>query len=61
MNSPEYLRYEIYEDYKLDLQDIREDMKYETDPSSYKDLEDEYYALIRELVDEVNESRNSNR
>ena len=61
MNSPEYLRYEIYEDYKLDLQDIREDMKYETDPSSYKDLEDAYYALIRELVDEVNESRNSNR
>ena len=61
MNSPEYLRYEIYEDYKLDLQDIREDMKYETDPSSYKDLEDEYYALIRELVDEVNKSRNSNR
>lgn len=61
INSPEYLRYEIYEEYKLDLQDIREDMKYETDPSSYKDLEDEYYALIRELVDEVNESRNSNR
>jgi len=61
MNSPEYLRYEIYDEYSADLKDIREDMKEETDPEQYKVLEDEYYGLMREMVDKVNESRKSKR
>lgn len=61
MNSPEYLRFEIYDEYSADLKDIREDMKEETDPEQYKVLEDEYYALMREMVDKVNESRESKR
>ncbi|MBR4228072.1 MAG: hypothetical protein IKR72_03115 [Bacteroidales bacterium] len=61
MNSPEYLRFEIYDEYSADLKDIREDMKEETDPEQYKVQEDEYYALMREMVDKVNESRESKR
>lgn len=61
LNSPEYLRYEIYDEYKRDLKDIRDEMKEETDPALYKDLEDEYYELMREMVDSVNESRKSKK
>ena len=49
-NSPEYLRYLIYYEYKADIQYISEEMKHEVNTPRFKDLEDEYYEIVSELV-----------
>lgn len=54
-NSPEYLRFEIFEKYKPDIDAIREEIKEETDQSQKKELQDELFATMRELVDELHE------
>lgn len=52
-NSAEYLRYGIFEEYKPDIDAIREGIKAETDPEAKKELEDELFATMRELVDKL--------
>lgn len=52
-NSPEYLRFEIFEEYKPDIDAIREEIKEETDPDAKKELQNELFATMRELVDEL--------
>ncbi len=54
-NSPEYLRFEIFDKYKPDIDAIREEIKEETDQSQKKELQDELFATMRELVDELHE------
>lgn len=57
-NSPEYLLYEICDEYKPDIDAIRRDIKEETDPEVVKELEAEMYDLMRQMVDAVHESKN---
>lgn len=57
-NSPEYLLYEICDEYKPDIDAIRKDIKEETDPEVVKELEAEMYDLMRQMVDAVHESKN---
>ena len=52
-NSAEYLRYGIFEEYKPDIDAIREGIKAETDPEAKKELENELFATMRELVDKL--------
>lgn len=52
-NSAEYLRFEIFEEYKPDIDAIREGIKAETDPEAKKELENELFATMRELVDKL--------
>lgn len=52
-NSPEYLRFEIFEEYKPDIDAIREEIKGETDPEAKKELQNELFATMRELVDKL--------
>ena len=54
-NSAEYLRFGIFEKYKPDIDAIREEIKEETDQSQKKELQDELFATMRELVDELHE------
>lgn len=54
-NSPEYLRFEIFEKYKPDIDAIREEIKEETDQSQKKELQNELFATLRELVNELHE------
>lgn len=52
-NSAEYLRYGIFEEYKPDIDAIREGIKAETDPEAKKEMENELFATMRELVDKL--------
>lgn len=52
-NSPEYLRFEIFEKYKPDIDAIREGIKEETNPEIKKELQGELFSTMRELVDEL--------
>lgn len=54
-NSNEYLRYEIFKEFEPDIDAIREEIKEETDQSQKKELQDELFATMRELVDELHE------
>jgi hypothetical protein len=56
-NSPEYERYEIFEDYRRDIDDLYEEMKEAVDDEERKDIEAELNALKKELVEEANETR----
>lgn len=49
-NSEEYLRYGIFEEYKPDIDEIREELKDTTDPEIKKELQNELYATMRDLV-----------
>lgn len=53
-NSPEYLRYEIFEEYKPDMDAFKEELKGEPDEEKRKAIEKERYELMRELVDHLN-------
>lgn len=55
-NSPEYLRFEIFEEYKPDIDAIREEIKEETDPDAKKGLQNELFVTMRELVDELHKT-----
>ncbi|MYM12865.1 hypothetical protein E5330_09385, partial [Muribaculum intestinale] len=52
-NSPEYLRFGIFEKYKPDIDAIREEIKEETNPEAKKELQGELFSTMRELVDEL--------
>ena len=52
-NSAEYLRFEIFEKYKPDIDAIREGIKEETNPEIKKELQGELFSTMRELVDEL--------
>ena len=52
-NSPEYLRFEIFEEYKTDIDAIRQEIKEETDPKAKDELSSELFSTMRELVDEL--------
>ncbi|WP_304685637.1 LPD38 domain-containing protein [Muribaculum intestinale] len=54
-NSPEYLRFEIFEKYKSDIDAIREEIKEETNPEAKKELQEELFSTMRELVDELHD------
>lgn len=49
--SPEYARWEIFDDYKSDIEAYRTEIAEETDPETKKQLETEYYTLMREMID----------
>ncbi len=57
-NSPEYERYEIFEDYSGSIDDIAEELK---DPTlkddERKELEEEMFSIKKELVGEANATR----
>jgi hypothetical protein len=54
-NSPEYLRYELFDEYKADIDDYREDLQEATDDAERKEIEAEMYATMRELIDQLHE------
>ncbi len=54
-NSPAYLRYELFDEYKADIDDMREDMKEASDDAERKAIEAEMYATMRELIDQLHE------
>ena len=54
-NSAEYLRFEIFEKYKSDIDAIREEIKEETNPEAKKELQEELFSTMRELVDELHD------
>lgn len=49
-NSPEYARWEIFDEFKPDIDAYREDIAEETDKEERAKLEAEMYAVMRELV-----------
>ena len=54
-NSPEYMRYELFDEYKADIDDMRDDMTDAADESERKNIEAEMYATMRELIDQLHE------
>ena len=54
-NSPEYARWEIFEDFETDLESYRAEIKEETDPEIKKQLQEEMYATMRELVNALHD------
>lgn len=49
-NSPEYARWEIFDEFKADIDAYREDIAAETDKEERARLEAEMYTVMRELV-----------
>ena len=56
-SSPEYRRMEIFEDYGPDIESITQELKEPMPDEDRRELEQERTQLMRELVDEVNKSR----
>lgn len=54
-NSPEYARWEIFDEFKPDLDAYREEIAVETDKEERAKLEAEMYALMRELIDALHD------
>ena len=50
-NSKAYLRYELFDEYESDINDCRYDLKEAGDAEEYKAIENEMYAIMRELID----------
>lgn len=55
-NSKEYMRYELFDEYKADIDDYREDLQETTDEGERKEIEAEMYATMRELIDLLHET-----
>lgn len=51
VNSPEYARWQVFDDYKPDIEALKEDIAAETDADMKKQLEAEYYSLMREMIE----------
>lgn len=49
-NSDQYLRYEIFGEFAPDIDALSDAMKEETDKEALKDLEAEYYSVMRQCV-----------
>ena len=54
-NSPEFLRHEIFDEFKPDIDAYREDIAAETDKEERKKLEEEMYTVMRELVNALHD------
>lgn len=52
-NSKEYPRYEIFDDYESDINDLREELKEAVDDNERKEIDAEMYELMRELIDKL--------
>lgn len=57
-NSPEYLRYEILDGYKDDINAYREDIAVETNEDEKEKLRFEMYEVMREAVDALHKVEN---
>ena len=56
-NSPEYERYEIFEDYRRDIDDLYDELKDVADNDERKQVETELNALKKEMIEEMNQTR----
>lgn len=56
-NSPEYERYEIFEDYRRNIDDLYDELKDVVDNEERKQVEAELNALKKEMIDEMNQTR----
>lgn len=56
-NSPEFLRYEIFDDFKADIDTYREIIAAESNKEKLSKYETEMYAIMRELVNALNDPR----
>lgn len=54
-NSPEYARWEIFDEFKADIDAYREEIAAETDKDEKKRIEAEMYAVMRELVNALHD------
>ncbi len=56
-NEPRYLRVELIDDYRFDreVKALNNDLEKETDPDMQKQIEDEMYSVMREMVDVIHE------
>lgn len=56
-NSPEYERYEIFEDYREDIDDLYNELKEAISDEERKDIEAELNELKKEMIEEMNLTR----
>ena len=56
-NSPEYERYEIFEDYRKDIDDLYDELKEAVDDEERKDIEAELNELKKEMISEMEYTR----
>ena len=56
-NSPEYARYEIFEDYNKEIDGLYDEMKEATDDDERKVIENELTALKKQMIQEMNATR----
>lgn len=56
-NSPEYERYEIFEDYRKDIDALYDELKETVDDKERKDIEAELNELKKEMIGEMNLTR----
>ena len=56
-NSPEYERYEIFEDYQGQIQDLYNELKETVDDEERKDIEAEMNEIKKEMIQEMNLTR----
>ena len=56
-NSPEYERYEIFEDYSRDIDDLYDEQHEAVDDEERKDIEAELNELKKEMIQEMNTTR----
>lgn len=56
-NSPEYERYEIFEEYRKDIDDLYEELKETVDEDERRDIEAELNEVKKEMIQEINLTR----
>lgn len=56
-NSPDYERFEIFEDYRKDIDALYEELKEAIDDEERKDVEAELNEVKKELIEEANQTR----
>ena len=56
-NSPEYERYEIFEDYRRDIDDLYNELNGTVDDEERKNIEAELNELKKEMIEEMNKTR----
>ena len=56
-NSPEYERYEIFENYQSDIDDLYNELKEAADDEERKNIETELNQVKKEMILEMNQTR----
>ena len=56
-NSPEYERYEIFEEYSSDIDILNEELKEAVDDDERKDIEAKLNELKKEMIEKMNTTR----